>query len=133
MKNVPYFYLPWPEVYKHKNINNSPIIYADDDEFEYVLPRNLKFKIFNITTQLPVDNTKSHANKKFKEINKTMKQIEKTHLEKNSLTDKDYKMIIPDLFKDVKVYHLKFIEQLEIEPFPKYVYKEDIKIINNSK
>lgn len=133
LKNVPYFYLPWPEVYKHKNINNSPIIYADDDEFEYVLPRNLKFKIFNITTQLPVDNTKSHANKKFKEINKTMKQIEMTHLEKNSLTDKDYKMIIPDLFKDVKVYHLKFIEQLEIEPFPKYVYKEDIKIINNSK
>ena len=58
LKNVPYFYLPWPEVYKHKNINNSDIKNADDDEFEYVLPRNLKFQIFNITTELPVSNTK---------------------------------------------------------------------------
>ena len=38
-----------------------------------------------------------------------------SHLEKNSLSNKDYKMVIPELFKDIKVYHLKFIEQLEIE------------------
>ena len=36
-----------------------------------------------------------------------------SHLEKNSLSNKDYKMVIPELFKYIKVYHLKFIEQLE--------------------
>jgi hypothetical protein len=133
LKDIPYFYLPWPEVYKHKNIDNNNIKDADDDEFEYVLPRNLKFKIFNITTGLPVNNTKSYANKTFKQINKTMKQIPISHLEKNSLSNKDYKMVIPELFKDIKVYHLKFIEQLEIEKFPEYVYNKDIEIINNSK
>ena len=56
-----------------------------------------------------------------------------SHLEKNSLSNKDYKMIIPELFKDIKVYHLKFIEQLEIGKFPKYVYNKDIEIVNNSK
>jgi len=133
MKNIPYIYLPWDDVYKHKNINNSDIKYADDDEFEYLLPRNLKFEIINITIGLPVNNTKSYANKKFKEINKTMKQIQMSHLEKNSLSNKDYKMVIPELFKDIKVYHLKFIEQLEIEKFPEYVYNKDIEIVNNSK
>ena len=29
-----------------------------------------------------------------------------SHLEKNSLSNKDYKMVIPELFKDIKVYHL---------------------------
>ena len=42
-----------------------------------------------------------------------MKQIQMSHLEKNSLSNKDYKMVIPELFKDIKVYHVKFIEQLE--------------------
>ena len=56
-----------------------------------------------------------------------------SHLEKNRLSNKDYKMVIPELFKDIKVYHLKFIEQLEIEKFPEYVYNKDIKIVNNSK
>ena len=133
MKNIPYIYLPWDVVYKHKNINNSDIKYADDDEFEYLLPRNLKFEIINITIGLPVNNTKSYANKKFKQINKTMKQIQMSHLEKNSLSNKDYKMVIPELFKDIKVYHLKFIEQLEIAKFPEYVYNKDIEIVNNSK
>ena len=62
-----------------------------------------------------------------------MKQIEMSHLEKNSLSNKDYKMVIPELFKDIKVYHLKFIEQLEIEKFPEYVYNKDIEIVNNCK
>ena len=62
-----------------------------------------------------------------------MKQIQMSHLEKNSLSNKDYKMVIPELFKDIKVYHLKFIEQLEISQFPKYVYNKDIEIVNNSK
>jgi hypothetical protein len=62
-----------------------------------------------------------------------MKQIQMSHLEKNSLSNKDYKMIIPELFKDIKVYHLKFIEQLEIGKFPEYVYNKDIEIVNNSK
>ena len=62
-----------------------------------------------------------------------MKQIQMSHLEKNSLSNKDYKMVIPELFKDIKVYHLKFIEQLEIEKFSEYVYNKDIEIVNNSK
>ena len=53
-----------------------------------------------------------------------------SHLEKNRLSNKDYKMVIPELFKDIKVYHLKFIEQLEIEKFPEYVYNKDIKNLN---
>jgi hypothetical protein len=133
LKNIPYIYLPWYDVYKNKNINNSDIKFADDDEFEYLLPRNLKFEISNITTGLPVNNTKSYANKTFKQIKKTMKKINIKHLEQNSLDNKDYEKIIPELFKDIKVYHLKFIEQLEIQPFPKYVYKNDIEIVNNSK
>ena len=62
-----------------------------------------------------------------------MKQIQMSHLEKNSLSNKDYKIVIPELFKDIKVYHLKFIEQLEIEKFSEYVYNKDIEIVNNSK
>ena len=56
-----------------------------------------------------------------------------SHLETKSLSNKDYKMFIPDLFTDIKVYHLKFIEQLEIKKFPEYVYNKDSKIVNNSK
>ena len=62
-----------------------------------------------------------------------MKQIQMSHLEKNSLSNKEYKMVILKLFKDIKVYHLKFIEQLEIGKFPEYVYNKDIEIVNNSK
>ena len=46
-----------------------------------------------------------------------MKKINIKHLEQNSLDNKDYEKIIPELFKYIKVYHLKFIEQLKIEPF----------------
>ena len=133
LKNIPYIYLPWFEVYKNKNIADSHIINADDDEAEYLLPRNLKFKITNITTGLPLDNTKAYANKTFKQIGKTIKLMNTTRLAQNSLTNEDYLMLIPELFKDIKVYHLLFVEQLENESFPQYVYKGDIEIINNSK
>lgn len=75
LKNIPYIYLPWFEVYKNKNIADSHIINADDDEAEYLLPRNLKFKIINITIGLPLDNIKAYANKTFKQISKPINRI----------------------------------------------------------
>lgn len=132
LENLPYIYLPWFDVYKNKDIMDSPISSAEDDECEYLLPRNLKFKIIDITIGMPIDNTKSYAHKTFKQINHTIEKYQSKYIN-NKLTPADYNQLSTELFKNIKIFHLKFVEKLEIGTFPKYVFNNDIKIINNSK
>ena len=123
--NVPYIYIPWGRIIKRNNIDTSLIIEAYTDENEYLLPRNLKFKITNITNGLP---TNYMQKKSFKQLSKTMKHINNTHISANKLDIDDYNLIIPEIYKDIKVFHLDFVGILPTEPIKPYDYSNIDKI-----
>ena len=102
--NVPYIYIPWGRIIKRNNIDTSLIIEAYTDENEYLLPRNLKFKITNITNGLP---TNYMQKKSFKQLSKTMKHMNNTHISANKLDIDDYNLIIPEIcdsLQETKIY-----------------------------
>jgi hypothetical protein len=112
LKDVPYIYLPW-SIIKNKEMKGhiSESVY---DEFEYLLPRNLKFKIKKIDKI--VDDTllsSSSSSITFEKLNKLMKKTKNSDLYKK-------------FYGKIKVYHLDFIEQLPVEPLPAYIYNPKI-------
>jgi hypothetical protein len=112
LKDVPYIYIPW-NIIKSKQMKGyiSDSIY---DEFEYLLPRNLKFKIKKIDKIL--DDTVSFSSSiTFEKLNKILKKTKNSNL---------YKKINGK----IKVYHLDFMEQLPVEPLPPYVYNPKINL-----
>ena len=112
LKDVPYIFIPW------KNVINTQlkahIKYSLNDEFEYLLPRNLKFKIKKIETI--IDDSVSHSLPiTFEKLDKIMK-----HTKINNL----YKKINNKL----KVYHLEFVEQLPVLYLEPYIYNPKINL-----
>jgi hypothetical protein len=112
LKDVPYIYVPSQDII-NKNIK-SKISKSLYDEFEYLLPRNLKFRIKKIDNM--IDTQLSYSNPlKFENLNKIIK-----HTKHNDI----YKKIN----SKIKVYHIEFIEQLPILPLAEYTYDSKINI-----
>ena len=78
-------------------------------QFEYILPRNIKFKLEKITDELISD----YKIKKFKDINKIMKK-----------TNKGFSKI----FIKAHVYYFKFIEILDQSPIKKWTFTNKFSI-----
>jgi hypothetical protein len=112
LKDVPYVYIPW-NIINNKQMKGyiSESIY---DEFEYLLPRNLKFKIKKIDKILD-DSVSSSSSITFEKLNKIMKKTKNSNL---------YKKINGK----IKVYHLDFVEQLPVDPLPQYIYNSKINL-----
>ena len=110
LKDVPYIYLPW-SITKNKQMK-AHISQSIYDEFEYLLPRNLKFKIKKID-KLVDERVSSSSSITFEKLNKLMKKTKNSNL---------YKKINGK----IKVYHLDFVEQLPVEPLPAYIYNPKI-------
>ena len=119
LKDVPYIYMSW-SIIKNKQMK-AHISDSIHDEFEYLLPRNLKFKIKKIDTILddvisdPAKLSSSLSSITFEKLNKIMKKTKNSNL---------YKKI----YGKIKVYHLDFVEQLPVEPLPSYIYNPTINL-----
>ena len=112
LKDVPYIFIPWKNVMKSQM--KSHIKISLHEEFEYLLPRNLKFKIKKIETIID-DTVSSSSAITFEKLDKIMK-----HTKINNL----YKKIN----NKIKVYHLDFIEQLPIVSLEPYKYNSKINL-----
>ena len=112
LKNIPYLYIPWSNVMKTQL--KSKISTAIYDEFEYLLPRNLKFKIKKIDTI--INDKITYQNPiTFEKLNKIMKKTKDDNLYKK-------------LNHKIKVYHLQFDEQLPVLPLEPYTYKNNLNL-----
>ena len=122
LKDVPYIYIPWNT---KKQLIKQEITVVSGDEFEYLLPRNLKFKLIKITKGLNIDSSEHSPLNKI-----TFEKFEKLLKGKslNSMDNNDIKSIINKLYKKINVYHLEFIEQTPIKPIEPYVYKQNINL-----
>ena len=118
LKDIPYIYIPFFQIQKKQM--KAKISTSIGDEFEYLLPRNLKFKIKKIETI--VDDTISYLNPTtFETLNKIIK---KTKTKNNNIFKK--------INNKIKIYHLDFVEHLPVEPVEPYKYNSSIKLhINN--
>lgn len=123
LENVPYVFIPWK---LHNNFKNIKIPVAFYDESEYLLPRNLKFKvkkiekrILNISNQLP--------QKIYKNI--SVNSLDKI-LQKNKMTNKKeaIEKNLGKFMRDIKIFHLEYIGQEPIEPISPYKYNETINL-----
>ena len=118
LNNIPYLYIPWASnIFKNK-FTHQKILMAQHDEFEYVLPRNLKFKITNITKGINTLKNISFIN--------FDKLLNKKHLQ--SIDNTNISQYINNLYNTIKIYHLEYIEHIPILPIPQYVYDENINI-----
>jgi len=129
LQSIPYIYIPRESIGR-QIINTKLQISNYFEEFEYLLPRNLKFKLINITYENKVI-LQPKKNLKFKQLNTLTKKINIKHLENNNLDNHDYNIISHKIYRtnNIKIYHLEFIEQLPITKIEPYVYNNDIEIV----
>ena len=112
LKDVPYIFIPWKNVMKSQM--KSHIKFSLNEEFEYLLPRNLKFKIKKIETIID-DNVSTSSLLTFEKLDKIMKNTKINNLYKKINTK-------------IKVYHLEFVEQLPVVSLEPYKYNSKINL-----
>jgi predicted transcriptional regulator len=125
LKDVPYLYLPWSIIKPNRNIS---LYNVNSDEFEYLLPRGLKFKITKISKG--IINTDMQEEVKHMTFDKLDKYISKNRM--NTMNNDDLQKIINHIYKKIKVYNLEYIGKDEnSEPIIPYVYKPNLKLTIN--
>jgi len=139
MKDVPFIYLPW-QIKDSDKLNKKYISQAFSDEFEFLLPRGLKFKI---SKKEYIDYKFSNNWMAFKSMKKLSFEkltkllinlgmdldnlsLSKTHLSK--MDDEDFKKLFDKLGNKILTYHLEYIGQEPIEPIPTYTYNSGINL-----
>jgi hypothetical protein len=130
MENVPYIYIPWNSRNYFKNMKLAA---SFADESEYLLPRNLKFKIIKIENKILNISTSDWIGKYYKDVSlssldKIMKNTNRTNRKK--MIEKNLKKFM----KEVKIYHLKYVSQEPVEPIEPYKYTDSINLkISNTR
>lgn len=119
LKDIPYIYIPWNI---KKNLKKEFINTSNIDEFEYLLPRNLKFKIINITNGINGAFNKLT----FEQLDFLMQNKKLNNL--NHMNNTDVNDIIDKMYKKIKCIHLEFVEQISVTELPNYVYNKDINL-----
>ena len=122
LKDIPYIYIPWSV---HKNQMKSRISSSIYDEFEYLLPRNLKFKIKKIETIL--DDNISYTFAKLNKILKKTKANTPANTKANTKANSDNN-ILKKINNKIKIYHLDFVEHLPVEPLEPYKYDSSLQL-----
>ena len=122
LKDIPYIYIPWSV---HKNQMKSKISSSIYDEFEYLLPRNLKFKIKKIETILD-DNISYTTQITFEKLNKILKKTKATTKTKAKANSDNN--ILKKINNKIKKYQFDFVEHLPVEPLEPYKYEPSLPI-----
>ena len=123
LKDIPYIYIPWFDI--QKNQMKSKISSSIYDEFEYLLPRNLKFKIKKIETILD-DNISYTTQITFEKLNKILKKTKATTKTKAKANSDNN--ILKKINNKIKIYHLDFVEHLPVEPLEPYKYDSSLQL-----
>ena len=124
LKDIPYIYIPWSV---HKNQMKSKISSSIYDEFEYLLPRNLKFKIKKIETILD-DNISYTTQITFAKLNKILKKTKANTKANTKAKANSDNNILKKINNKIKIYHLDFVEHLPVEPLEPYKYDPSLPI-----
>ena len=124
LKDIPYIYIPWSV---HKNQIKEKISSSIYDEFEYLLPRNLKFKIKKIETILD-DNISYTTQITFAKLNKILKKTKANTKANTKAKANSDNNILKKINNKIKIYHLDFVEHLPVEPLEPYKYDSSLQL-----
>ena len=124
LKDIPYIYIPWSV---HKNQMKSKISSSIYDEFEYLLPRNLKFKIKKIETILD-DNISYTTQITFEKLNKILEKTKANTKANTKAKANSDNNILKKINNKIKIYHLDFVEHLPVEPLEPYKYDSSLQL-----
>lgn len=128
-KDVPFIYLPWDISTKNnKNELLEGSLFEFGDEFEVLLPRNLKFKILKVRKNFIQDTimSKDITDIKNKQILKLLKKEGSNNITNDNLIEH-----IDKIFKNIYVITIKLIEQLPLTPINDFVLTNKIPIYYN--
>jgi hypothetical protein len=132
MKDVPFIYLPW-EIKNSDKLNKKYISQAFSDEFEFLLPRGLKFKISKreyIDYKFSNNRMAFNSIKKmsFDKLSKLVKNKDMDLDNLSKMDDEDFKKLFDKLSNKILTYHLEYIGQEPIEPISPYNYNSNINL-----
>ena len=123
LKNIPYLYLPWNINYK--NYMNTKINEVFYDEFEFLLPRRLKFKII----KKDIISSKSFLIRNTKlSFENIAKYIKNNDISIDNLTPENIEKLSNKIDKKIITYHLEFISQEPITHIQTYDYNSNVKL-----
>jgi len=132
MKDVPFIYLPW-QIKNSDKLSKKTISQTFSDEFEFLLPRGLKFKIikkelvdFKTTWEMDQSVKKISFDKFAKFITSAGISIDKMNLSK--MNDEDFRKLYDKISNKILTYHLEYISQEPVEVLPPFVYNSKINL-----
>ena len=128
LKDIPYVYIPWfitkAHVFEKLLISQIP-----SDEFEFLLPRGLKFKITKIESKVyRYSMTKNMSFSNLDKIISTSKQNNLSSSKIKTLNNNNVRRIFEKTNKKILTYHLEYVGQEPLTPIPKYNYDSSINI-----
>lgn len=124
LKDVPYIYIPWIIAEAH-TFEKWDISKIKGDEFEYLLPRGLKFKITKI------DNTIFHSNITWKQTTKKLNFSQLNNIIKASgadLSNDAIKSIYDKTNLKIRTYHLEYVGQEPVTKLASFVYNPSLNL-----
>lgn len=132
MKDVPFIYLPW-QIKNSDKLIKKTISQTFSDEFEFLLPRGLKFKIikkelidFKTTWEMNQSVKKISFDKFAKFIAGVGISIDKMNLSK--MNDEDFRKLYDKISNKILTYHLEYISQEPVELLQPFVYNSKINL-----
>ena len=126
LKNVPYIYIPWM-IKKAHSYEKMQVSETAGDEFEYMLPRGLKFNIIKIENKIFRKPFTSIKNISFANLDKLVLTTRKSLLNSRAtkkLNNDNIRRIFNKTNIRIKTFHLEYIGQEVLEKIPNYIYSE---------
>lgn len=139
LKDVPYIYIPW-NIKKAHNYEKMYIEQYSYDEFEYLLPRSLKFKIIKIENRIIKPTFASIKRLSFNKLDKFIARTRKTlHIPRTRKTlhnpkstkkinNNNIRRIFDKINKRIKTYHIEYIGQEPLAKISDYIYNPSVNI-----
>jgi hypothetical protein len=123
LKNVPYIYLPWNV--NAKNYMKKKIYFTSFDEFEFLLPRRLKFKLVK---KEKISSKNLFYNNKKLSFDNIAKYIKNNGISIDKLTPENIDKLFNKIDIPIITYHLEFISQEEIKPIQPYISDSNLNL-----
>jgi len=130
LKDVPYIYIPWG-IKKAHNYEQMHILQSYGDEFEYMLPRGMKFRITKIENKIIRKAYSSIKKISFSKLDKLISTTKKTLLNSGTtkkLNNNNVRNIFNKTNLRIKTFHLEYVEQEVLEKIPNYSYEKSANI-----
>ncbi len=140
MKDIPFIYLPW-QIKNSEKLQKKDISQTFSDEFEFLLPRGLKFKIIKkelINYKGSFDSWSTFQSIKKMSFDKFSKLLVNMGIDINSLelsenklskmNNEDFKNLYNKITNKIMTYHLEYIGQENIESVPPFIYNSKINL-----